>query len=389
MKNILFYCKDFYPMHNGYANAYKNLISKLCLSNKYKITVVTTTKLSSEEELEFKNLNIIRISSLSTIKYLRYVINAKKIAKVLNEQFKSNDALFLETCDEPLIFNFLEEKVLKRTIVRYHSTSDTEYTQFFPGFNNKLNKLLQKTIVSNKINNFCSTNQYHLEFVKKHFLSANEYKISKKKFFEVPNTLSSNVESNIDNNLNKKNKIFILGRMNKEGFYQKGFDDFLDAMRNIKKEQINNYSFTILGDGDLFEYVKNQISRLDIVDNIELFKTMPHEDVLLNLKESRAVILPSRFEGHSMFALEAIGHGCIGVFSDAGALKDIIINNEFTFKAQDSYELMNKILQLVQLNPNELEYFSEKSITSYVERYSSDKVLDMFDYCINTVVTNE
>ncbi|MGG2140287.1 glycosyltransferase family 4 protein [Symbiopectobacterium sp. RP] len=383
---ILFYCKDFYPMHNGYANAYKYLLDSLSKARNYDLTVFTTTDLLDCQEINIDDVVIIRENALSKIKYIRYVLNAKKIAQKLNFICKQKkiDLLFIESGDEPLIIRFLDKKILPKTIVRYHSTSDTEYTEFFPGINNKINKFIQKTIIPSYLVNYCSTNDYHINFLKKSFLKDNEYLISNKNFFKIPNTLNIDIKTSSDV-FKKKKKIFILGRMNKEGFLQKGFKDILYALSGLKKSDLNGYSFLIVGDGIFYEKIEKMFLNSAISESVSIVRQMLHCEVLSYLSESRAVILASRFEGHSMFALEAIASGCIGLFSKAGALPLMVPNDRFLFNTQDSFDLLQKIKIFLNLDDDEIEKCCIEHSKWFENNFSQSKVLEYFDHAVSCI----
>lgn len=388
MKNLVFYCKDFYPMHNGYANAYRNLISTLASSQKYLIHVITTTKLNDCEELDIPNVMVHRIDGLSKVRFVRYVLNAKIIGSKINKlASKYNaDLIFIESGDEPLIIPFVSKCFLKKVVVRYHSTSDTEYTVYFPGLNNKLNKIAQKYIVSNKLINYASTNKFHIDFIKDHYLNGDEYRISNKNFFVIPNTLGPDFKIPETSVLTSKEKtIFILGRMNQEGFLQKGFKDILFAINSLNLEDLNGYKIYIVGDGVLYEKVVNTLANNNLDQIVSIERSLPHKSVIENLKKARCVVMASRFEGHSMFALEALANGCVCIFSNAGALESMSPIQKFIFQKQDSFELKSKIKSITNSDEIELNNASIKSLDWYNQHYSHDFVLQQFEHLVNCI----
>lgn len=374
-------------MQNGYANAYKNLLSSLSKVNKYDITVLTTTSLESNEELVLNGINIIRLTPPAKIKYYKFYANSKFLAKKITSLDNKNnfDLIFFESGDEPLITTMLDDKILSKTIIRYHSTSDTEYTEFFPGLLNKVNKYIQHNFIAKKVSNFCSTNDYHISFIKNKFLKGNEYLISKKKFFVIPNTMHTDRPNEVTNGIPREKEIFILGRLNPEGYYQKGFSDFIDVLKNLTLEEIKGYKFHILGDGVFYDSLKLEISKLGIKDSITLTKKMPHEEVLRKLSTCRAVILPSRFEGHSMFALEAIASGAVPIFSNAGALKTMNPSPDLMFNSQNSYELKSKILKFISYSDDVIISKSKDSVDFYNENYSQKLIVEKFDFMIRSI----
>ncbi|EOA8958028.1 glycosyltransferase family 4 protein [Vibrio harveyi] len=376
-------------MHNGYANAYKNLIMSLLEKNGYKIHVLTTTSLDKSVEISKHNLVVTRFNELSNLRFARFFLNAKSIAGKINRLHSKHsfDLVFIESGDEPLINLFLSKEVLDRLTVRYHSTSDTEYTQFFPGLNNRINKLIQNKILKHKLIYYSSTNDYHLDFIRKHFLSGDEYLISKKSFFKIPNTLGPGKLAELDNDIieSKSKQIFILGRLNPEGFYQKGFSDVLAALARMELTDLNGYKILIVGDGLYFEEIKSKFESSRISEAVTIERSLPHEEVLRALETSRAIILPSRFEGHSMFALEALASGCIGLFSNAGALPTMTSNKRFIFATQDTYELSKAIKDLVSLSDLEVNEYCRRSRRDYENNCAPEVVVDYFEHLLASI----
>ncbi|MGE0588237.1 MAG: glycosyltransferase family 4 protein [Cyclobacteriaceae bacterium] len=95
----------------------------------------------------------------------------------------------------------------------------------------------------------------------------------------------------------KKIKFLFIGRLSR----QKGVDILLES---IKRLTYKDYHLTIIGYGEMEEYLKSEIRKKDLSDNVtfegkinEAFRLMPHFDALL---------LPSRFEGLPFTILEAM-----------------------------------------------------------------------------------
>jgi hypothetical protein len=148
IKKVMFYCHVFYPQNSGYANAFKNLINSILDNDPYfDITVITPFPLlDGEEEFVRDRLNVIRLSPKVKIRKLRYLVNDYFYAKQLSNKFKKDnyDLLIVETFDQAIFLNYLDDFIYERMAVRIHSTNETEYTFFSSRFENRLRKYLIK-----------------------------------------------------------------------------------------------------------------------------------------------------------------------------------------------------------------------------------------------------
>lgn len=382
---ILYICSDFYPMSTGYSNAFKNFLD--ALGDDYYIDILTTTP-NAELKTERINRKIFKSKKTSSYGMLSYVINSLALFKEYKKMTKacSYDFIFIETFDDALFLSLISEKDYKNILVRVHSTSETEYTYYFPGKKYILNKFLQKKIISKKIKNICSTNSFHNEFMKREMFGSNLYHISKKNFFVIPNTMPG-LSVHCENKNENKKKIFFLGRLNNEGFCQKGVGDLLNAILLLGERFYNHASCTIVGDGDYYDYCNNIIKKHRLETCVKLVRQMPHNEIIKELTLSDIVVLPSRFEGMSMFALEALYTQNMCLFSDTGGLSDMIPNREFTYPPQNIEALAAVIDKAVNLNPANLEQEKTRAHQKALT-FSNDKIKNKFDKIFKILASN-
>ena len=158
-----------------------------------------------------------------------------------------------------------------------------------------------------------------------------------------------------------------VGRLNK----QKGFDILIEAWSKIKAE---NTRLMIAGEGEEREILQKQINKSGLSEQISLIgnvKDMPAFYQSLNL-----LVMPSRWEGLGIAALEAGACGVPVVASAVDGLGDIINENTgWSLVPNDSQELA-KILQetLSQLNSEVTKIKQAKLRTLIVEKYSINQV---------------
>jgi glycosyltransferase involved in cell wall biosynthesis len=150
----------------------------------------------------------------------------------------------------------------------------------------------------------------------------------------------------------------MLGRMDPEGYKQKGFDLLLDALPMVNEVAIKtNSKLTVIGSGALASTFKKQISPYNWV---QYFEQIPHQQVKLKLKQSDVVLMPSRYEGLSVFALEGLQEGLAFVMSDAGALRDLWSNNGWLVSPLNAQTLSDAMI--AAMNDTSLQSKQQQSI---------------------------
>lgn len=386
MKKVMFYCYVFYPQNSGYSNAFQNLINGI-LDNSLDthVTVVTPYPLEENNELQRDRLDVVRLKPKNNIKKIRYFLNEFQFAKEVSKKFKSENynLLFIETFDQALFINFLDSSIYNKTIVRIHSTNETEYTLFDKSIYCKIRKFIIQKFLSKKVINIASTNSFHIEFAKKYFLDENVIEIGNKNLFVIPNTINLDAKS-IDLNVGKKLKLFILGRMDKLGFNQKGFLDFIYALKLMDSEIINKFEITIVGKGDEKSKIINLTKEFS---NITFIDQLPHSETIDYLKKSDVVVLPSRYEGLSMFALEGLATGNAVIFSKTGGLIDLVDNNGLFFEPQNIDSLAEALTEMSKFSKDEIIHMKLKSIEIIKEKFAPSIVAKKFNSILNIIGT--
>lgn len=355
-----------------------NLCRALSEQGDYHVHVVTRVALSGEVEIEIPNVSIHRIKSHKT-KLIRFVSNQRRVAKFASELAESENASLIlqETMTDMLIPFFLPDQHRNRHAVRIHGCYETERRYFYPGMTNFISRNLSSFISKRFVRNFVSTNRYHIDFVKRHFLSADYYKELHKEFFILPNTIESQkiLSEDLEKRSGKPIKAFTLGRMDHSGFHQKGFQDLLMALGALQSGGYDrDIQLEVVGDGPFRKKLielKNELG----LENVEFTAQLPHEKVLRRLQDCDVVVLPSRYEGMSMFALEAIASGKAVIFSKNTGLADMCIDevNGRTFDARDVQALSNCLLEITT-SREKLMQMGAASRELYEREYSPGKV---------------
>lgn len=386
MKKVMFYCHVFYPQNTGYSNAFQNLINSILENDPdLEVTVMTPFPLpDGEAELVRDRLKVVRLFPKVKIRKIRYFLNDYFYAKQVSEKFKDEnyDLLIVETFDQAIFINSLDDFIYEKMAVRIHSTNETEYTLFSNRLDYKLRKYLIKNKISKKVKWILSTNSFHIEFAKKYYFDDNLINIGDKSFFVLPNAVNSFVPD--DFSVSEKVKIFNLGRMDYLGNNQKGFSDFIYALKLLPKGVLDKFEIKIVGKGDMRSSLINLCKN---IDNVTFIEEMPHKEVINALKSSDVIILPSRYEGLSMFALEGLATGNACLFSRTGGLIDMVDDNGILFEPQNIESIASALTDLANLDANSLIRMKKKSIDICEKRFSSKVVAEKFRTIFDVIVT--
>lgn len=185
-----------------------------------------------------------------------------------------------------------------------------------------------------------------------------EYGLNKNKMVMIYNGVedkenNSNLKLNWDEN--KINLLFV-GRLDR----QKGLDLFLDVYDKMKLENLHLYVIgTSVLDDNLPKSTKH-VTYLGWVDN---------KDIDVYYQACDAVIMPSRWEGFGLVAIEAMRNLKPVIASNVGALPELIKNNVNGY----IFDIKNdKILKeiLLNINKNELQNLGKKARLIYLKNFT-------------------
>ena len=135
----------------------------------------------------------------------------------------------------------------------------------------------------------------------------------------------------------QKLKLLFIGRFD----HQKGLDIFINSLKNLQDEaHAVLIGSGVLGDeGDL----KKEIMKSK---NITLVGWKNQKELIEYYSNADLIVIPSRWEGFGLVAIEAMSCGLPVVASDVGGLSEIVLENVTgkLFKSESSSELL-KILK--------------------------------------------
>lgn len=394
-KNMLAIVPDFYPSNTGFAIAFKNLYTTLIDQEKInKIYVITTNPRGKsipgyEDKIIVKYLfdlprgqKILYNISPFILRLYYKLISIKiisKLRKIIKEE--KIDFIFIESILLGWLAFNLEKSTGLKVITRFHGTG--------PEYGTRTKTMAFRKISIDEVfktSFIATTTHFYIDFFEKYF---NNYeKFYDKKFFIIPNTLK--IEKKVElNKMEKSLKIIQLGRMDKSGFHQKGFEDTIEAFlyleKILDKEMLKKISFISIGTGEKEEEYKEILKKIKYI-NIEHYSSLPNEKVQKKLEESNICLIPSRTEGMSMFATEAMALGKVFIFTYGNGMKDMIFN-DFNGKGIQSYnylELAEKIQYFLE-KPNKIEEFSQNSLKLFEKEFSNRTVANKFSVMLDFI----
>ena len=104
--------------------------------------------------------------------------------------------------------------------------------------------------------------------------------------------------------------------------YQKNFSVSIKAFINM---DVRNVEYYIIGDGEDEEKLKSIIGN---DSRVKLLGSLQRKDVLQEITNADIIVMPSLWEGLSIFQLEALALGCPMMLSDISAFRQVFCENE-------------------------------------------------------------
>lgn len=362
-------------LHLGYGGIEKAIASLANgLSKNYKVEIVSVYKLYSQPAFPIdKRVKIKYLMNYGpNKKELKDSIKSKKIVKILYEMSKSAKILYLKrklminyikNCNSDVIIStrdihnkilgkYAKKEVLKIGWEHNHHNNNPKYIKRII---NSVKGLDIFVLVSNELKEF-----YESKI------------INKPKCVYIPNSLEK-----IPNKLSKldTNNIISVGRFS----YEKGFNDLIDIMYILKNKNID-FHLELVGDGELFDDIKNQINNLNLNDYITLhgFRNKEYIDKLLN--KSTLYIMTSHTESFGIVLIEAFSHGVpVLAFDSANGAKEIINSdiNGYLIENRNKEKMADKIIEL--LENKEKRVILGRNAYEFSKNFDNTKIINLWD----------
>lgn len=375
-RKLFYIVPQFYPNPTGFGVAFTNLV-KFMAKKKYftSIYIITTDHNAKipEELNSICKLKIVKVGGLRYIsrlplplaKILSIYLMQDLIKFIKNTNIEKDDVFFYE---EFVMghFKYALEKTFSNNkhIIRVHGTFP-EFTAHYK--NLKHRKTLFDLAVAGDRTSIATTSNFYIEYLNKYYFKESYDLIQNINYYILPNALIDIKPSAIVHKNNTRLKLFQLGRMNKTGAFQKGFIDTIKALQYIESiypDISKKIYFELVGDGEESKMIEKELRKLKIIQ-FSYSKRKTNKEVLYLLETSDIILMPSRCEGMSMFATEALYKGKPIIFTSNNGLRDYLYDNinGFSITEYDYTELANAIVKYYN-QPEKLREHSENNLVS-------------------------
>lgn len=196
----------------------------------------------------------------------------------------------------------------------------------------------------------------------------------KDKIITIPNTVDTNDFK--PGNIEKPEdtfRWFSLGKLN----YVKGYDILLNAFSELKTKTDKNTILRIGGDGPEYKKLLQLRKFLKLGKNVVFLGKLSRHDVITEMQNAHAFVLPSRFEAFGVVYIEAAACGLPVIGTDAGGQKSIINkNNGYIIEPENQNHLTNAMAELMK-NYNSFNKQEIRELT--IEKYNKTSIAK--EYC--------
>lgn len=144
----------------------------------------------------------------------------------------------------------------------------------------------------------------------------------------------------------------------------------------------------LFGDGPLGNDLREAVARFGISDITELVGNVPRDQLLHEIRAADVFVLPSRFEGLPMGAMEAMAVGTPTILADFDASGELVEDGitGHRFPRGDAHALANLFKWHAQ-NPRDACRIASAGRASVIERFHEDSTFIKFDEAYRYLVT--
>lgn len=188
--------------------------------------------------------------------------------------------------------------------------------------------------------------------------------ISEDKIFEFCGSVDMD-KFKIEPNVKRDIDILFVGKFSR----LKGPDRVLKVINNLRKDFPKIISY-FLGDGYLFDTIREEIKKLHLEKNIMLLGYV--NNPAQYFQRSKILIMPSRSEGLSTTMLEAMACGCVPIVSNVGNMTEAAHHNVNAMVVNDhtDIETFTKYAKELLIDETKREMLSRNGCQLVNEKYS-------------------
>ncbi len=357
MKKILIISNLYFPYVGGGAEHSTKILAEELVKENFNVEVLTVGKNNVTESINGVNVNRINIGFMT-----KYVLNMamdcdiklKAYEKIIYRLFNYINVplyrrflLFLNSKSYDIIHTtnnmtgfslYLCWKAAKKSGFRVvHSVRDPSLLSFKVDLDKKIflldmiHRKIARYYLEKYVDVIHSPSEYMIKLHKKFDFKIERYKV-------IPNTVQ--VPINIETN--KKDIVLYAGNLSQK----KGVLDLVHAFLRLNNP---SYMLLLIGDGELKEYITKTYAN----KNIRLLGWLSIDEVYKYMRESKAVVLPSRWdEAFGRILVESVFCGTLPVGSDKGAIPEVL-NYETRYIFETESDLTQKLARIFLMNDKE------------------------------------
>ncbi|MBS8121766.1 glycosyltransferase family 4 protein, partial [Candidatus Vampirococcus lugosii] len=318
MKNILVLNYEFPPLGGGQANANYYLFKEFSKFSDYEFTLITS---STDKEYYQNFSNNIKIYYLDINKngknfhnqgIKNLLKNAYKTYKLAKKLIKKNNFNYIMCWSYPAIG--IGYKLNKKYNIPYITLLRGSDVPFYE----QKWKNLDKYIFQYLAPKFWKNSKYVIANSEQ--LKNLALKISPKQDIQIiTNGINLEEFKNTGNKKDNKNfNILFVGRLTE----RKGILELTKAFKNFAKDK-EDIKLNIVGDGGLYEEIKEYIEKNNLNNKIILHGLINHNKIKQIYHQNDIYILPSSNEGMSNTLLEALASSLPVIITDVGGTKEL------------------------------------------------------------------
>jgi alpha-1,3-rhamnosyl/mannosyltransferase len=163
----------------------------------------------------------------------------------------------------------------------------------------------------------------------------------------------------------------------------KGIDTLLSAFAQIQLKE--DLDLVIVG-GSIVQdrNLGVQAAELGILSRIKELGHLNEYDLVTAYNAAELLVMPSRYEGFGLPALEAMACGCPVVVSNAASLPEIVGDAAMVFRAGNSQELADMLLRLIKERTLRTQMIRKgrKQAARYTWGQTATQTLDIYEHII-------
>ena len=192
--------------------------------------------------------------------------------------------------------------------------------------------------------------------------SALRFGLPKSKLITIGNAIADTAAKQLPVSWPEVSRRFIfVGRLDR----QKGVDVLLEAIRLLPPAVF----VYIVGS----QVVSKEAPSLALPSNVKITGWLPREEVQAYIQSSDVVVIPSRWEGFGLVALEAMRCGKPVIASSVGGLKSLVFPGETGWLVQpgDSTDLAKAMRESISAD---IEHIGQNGRALFLSHYTSDRL---------------